>query len=146
MKLVDIWNSSQSWTTLAALKKPPRLAYRLLKYQKKVNAEYEVCEAQRQKLVYECAGVAPPTPPDILIVQISNTVEGPDGSQIENPQFAELVEKFNEFLATDSDLSLIDITMDELIDSLDAEKGNVLSEMDLSRLEVFFTPVTPPAT
>lgn len=123
MKLVTIWNASNAWATLSALKKNPKLAYRLLKYQKKVIAEHETCEAQRQKYVYEISGAEPGS-----IVALT---EG-------TPEFADFLAKFNEFLQGDSDLEVVGISMDELIEALDAEKGNVLSGPDLDFLEPFF--------
>lgn len=139
VKLVEIWNSAKAWGVLSTLKKNPKLAYRLHKYEKKVNAEMEACNKQRDAIMYECAGVTPPTPPDTLIVQISAKIEGPDKTEIDNPQFIAFVKKFNEALNVESDLEWIGISMDDLIEGLGAETANVISEQDIELLEPFFT-------
>lgn len=128
MKLLEIHNSAGAWRTLAALKKNPKLAYRLLKYEKKVDAELAVCEQQRSAFIYEAAGVEPPEPGEQKIVQIG----------AETPEFAAFMAKFNEFLQGESDLAWIGIGMDELIDGL-GSATNVLTERELELLEPFFT-------
>lgn len=130
MKIAAIWNSSKAWAVLSKLKKNPKLAYRLLKYQKKVAAELEIFEAQREQLVYETSGAAPPA-----VVQLE---EG-------TPEFAAFAAKFQEFAQGESDLQWSGITMDELIEALGAETANVLSEHDIELLEPFFTPPAPSA-
>jgi len=129
MKLFEIWNSSKAWGTLSALKKNPKLAYRLLKYEKKVNSELEACEKHRQACVYEVSGAEPGS--------VVNIAEG-------TPEFAVFLKKFNEFLQGESDLDWIGVSLDELIDALDAEIGNVLSENDIELLEPFFTELPKP--
>lgn len=130
MKLAAIWNSSKAWEVLSKLKKNPKLAYRLLKYEKKVSAELEVLEAHRQKLVYEAAGVEPPA-----IVSLG----------VESPEFIAFSAKFQEFAQGESDLAWAGITMDDLIEALGAETANVLSEHDIELLEPFFTAPEPVA-
>ena len=127
MKLLQILNAKESWARLAQLRKPPKTAYRLLKYFRKVSAESETIEAHRIKCVYEAAGG-----PGIDLVP-------PD------PRFAVFLKQFNEFLEGDSDLQWSGMPMDELIAALDAETGNVLSEADLDALEPFFTAPIEPA-
>lgn len=131
MKLLDIWQacaSSESkpvsaWASLVLLKKPPRVAYRLLKYGAKLSAEYEVIEKQRRALLYEAAGVDEGQP----VTLESGT-----------PEFDQFFRGFNAFLIGDSDLDPVGLSMDALIDALDSEKGNVLSEQELALLEPFF--------
>lgn len=124
MKLLDIQLSASAWGVLSSLKKNPKLAYRLLKYEKKVEAELNVIEKQRNEYGCEAAGVA-------------------SGAEWRlepgTPEIASYNEKFNAFLQGDSDLQWIGISMDELIEALGAETGNVLSEQDIERLEPFFT-------
>lgn len=129
MKLVDIWNARNAFNTLSQLKKPPKLAYRLMKYGQQFAAEFDTCEAARVARVYETAGVAPGTPN-------VNLLPG-------TPEFDAFMAKFNEFLAGDSDLAPLDMSMDALIEALDAERGNVLSETDLALLAPFFQGKTP---
>ena len=130
MKLVEIWNSVSAWSTISKLKKNPKLAYRLLKYEKRVDKELQVCEKQRQACVYEVRGVEPGTEVEALL-------EG-------TPEYATFLAKFNEFMQAESDLQWIGISMDDLLDGLGAETGNVLSEYDIELLEPFFTePMQP---
>ena len=144
MKLVEIWNSTRAWGALSVMKKTPKLAYRLLKYEKKVERELKVCEKQKDALVYECVGVEPPTPPDMVVVSLPPTVtvddtENPgETKEVENPQYVEFWKRFNEFLQGDSDLQLVGITMEELIDGLSEKDGNALSEREIELLEPFF--------
>lgn len=131
MKLIEVWNACgtsqakplSTWGVLASLKKPPKVAYRLLKYGAKLAAEFDVIDKHRRTLIYEAAGVA-------------------EGSDVKmepgTPAFNKFVQGFNAFLGNDSDLEPVGISMDALIDALDAEKGNVLSEHDLALLEPFF--------
>lgn len=129
MKLVDVWNARNAFAVLAQLKKPPKVAYRLMKYSKKFAAEFDICEAERVALVFVVADVEPGTPN-------INLLPGTD-------EFAAFQEAFNEFLANDSDLEPVDIGMDALIDALDAEHGNVLSEAELALLVPFFQEKKP---
>lgn len=127
MKLVNIWNARESFSRLAALKKPPKLAYRLMRWGKKFSSEFDTCDTQRGKYVCEVAGV------EFGSVEAAGVV-----LSIESPEFATFAAKFNEFLMEESALEQVDVTMDDLIDGLDAEKGNALSEVDLALLEPFF--------
>ena len=125
MNLLSIWNSAPAWQTIVTLKKSPKLAYRLLKYQKKVAKELEICEEQRKAFVYTAADIP---------AGAGVGVELEPGTE----SHMKFVVIFNEFLLGESDLPWIGITMDELIDSLDAEKGNIISERDIELLEPFF--------
>lgn len=135
MKLIDVWNAVQSnkdksvssWGALTSLKKPPKVAYRLLKYGAKLGAEFDVIEKHRIKLLYEAAGV-------------------PEGGAVDikpgTPEFSQFSNSFTEFLDGDSDLAPVGITMDALIDALDTV-GNALSEQDLAAVEPFFQEAKP---
>lgn len=135
MKLWQVAQSAPAWAALSPLKKNPKLAYRLLKYNKKVAAEVEAINAQRTALIYEAACVQPPPQGEQLLVQLgANT-----------PQLAAFRAKYTEFLEGDCDLEIIGITMDDLIEGLGAE-SNVLSESDLALIEPFFMQPAPTAT
>lgn len=129
MKLVEIWNSRIAWGTLSGLKKNPKLAYRLLKYERLVDAELAACNAISDALVYKAAGVEPPVAPNITIVQLA------PGSE----QYVRWLSDFGAALEVESDLSWSGVSMDDLIDALAAESGNALSEGQLKALEPFFT-------
>lgn len=124
MKLTEIWNAAGAWQALALLKKNPKLVYRLLKYEKAVNVELDVCNTKREAILYEVAGVQPPEP--VTLAQNSS-------------QYVEFMNRFNESLDVESDLPWIGLSMEELIDALDIEKSNVISEQELVLLEPFFT-------
>ena len=127
MKLGQIWNVLAAFNALANLKKPPKIAYRLMKYERKLQSEHRLCEIQRSKIVCEIAGVAFGSP------EAQTTV-----LKVGTPEFDAFLAKFNEFLENESDLQPIPLSMDALIEALDAEKGNVLSEADLALIEPFF--------
>lgn len=129
MKLVTIWNARNAFIALAQLKKPPKIAYRLMKYNQRFAAEFDTCEAARVACVYAAAALEPGTPN-------VNLLPG-------TPEFAAFSEKFNEFLTGDSDLAPLDMSMDALIEALDTERGNVLSETDLAMLAPFFQEKKP---
>jgi hypothetical protein len=142
VKLHLVWNSRNAWQNLAALKKAPRLAYRLAKYHKQLMEEYNICEKQREAFIYEAAGVTPPEPPEVLIVNIPSRVmteatEEEPSHEIDNPQFVGFLTKFNEFMQGDSDLELVGVTMDELIEGLAPDA--FISQDDLVLLEPFFS-------
>ena len=142
MYLYQVWNSHQAWQNLAILKKTPKLAYRLAKYQSRVAEEYKICGKQREDLIYEIAGVVRPEPPDVLIVQIPSRVmteptEDTEPVEIDNPKLAEFFTRFNEFLNNESDLEWSKITMDELLNGL--QPDSFVTEGDLLLLEPFFT-------
>lgn len=125
MKLIEIWNAQDIFRHLASLRKPPKLAYRLMKYERKFTAEMGVCETQRGKCVCEVADVEYGSP---AADQIALT----PGS----PEFEAFLAKFNEFLQNESELEPMDMQMDALVDALAGE--NALSENDLAILEPFF--------
>lgn len=123
MKLLQIWNAREAWGRLAAMKKPPKLAYQLMKYGRKFAVEADTCEAHREKCVYEASGAEPGT--------VVNLEPG-------SAQFDAFIAKFEEFLTQESDLELAPVGMAELLDALEAEKGNALADNDLALLEPFF--------
>jgi hypothetical protein len=128
MKLLDIWNSRESWMALADMKKPPKVAYRLMRYHAKINAELVALEAGREAAVYEAAGVEGPA-----IVSLN------PGSV----EYEIFIKGFNKFLDEESDLSPVGISMDALVDALDGDAANRLTERQLALLEPFFTEKAP---
>ncbi len=127
MKLQDIWNSAAAWRALSPVKKSPKVAYLLLKYENKVQAEVTVCEKQKNALIYELAGVPAPTGNDVVLVDISGDAD----------KMSQLQARFAEFLQTESELPQAALTMDALVESLSSDMG-VLTEHDLQQLEPFF--------
>ena len=119
MRLAAIWNAQSAFSALSALKKPPKLSYRLYKYQHKFNTEVAICEAQRIKCVCEVAGVEPGSVEAASVVLLPGT-----------PEFVTFLAKFNEFIAGESDLAPVGVGMDALIDALDAETPAFRKRMD----------------
>jgi hypothetical protein len=124
MNLFALHVSRDAWNRLTALKLPAQTAYRLLKYSRQVSAELELIEQQRNKLIRDCAGAKP-----------DETVSLTPGS----PEYAEFVEKFSSILETESDLKPADMKFEDLLGSMNGEKGNTLSTNDLAVLEPFFS-------
>ena len=129
MKLVQIWNARDAFNKLCSLKKPPQLAYRILKYVRTFEAELATCEAQREKCVYEAAGVAHGTPGVNLL---------PDTFE-----FDAFIVQFNLFLANESDLEPSGISMETLVEALGDGAGNTISQHDIALLEPFFVEKQP---
>lgn len=125
LKLRDIWISVAAWTEFAALKKPPKLAYRLLKYQRKLNVELKICEKRRVEIIRELAGIDPNESAETFVSLGQDTQE-----------CRQFVVRFNEFLDTESDAELFGLTLDEVFDQLDPSIE--LSEKTIEILEPFF--------
>jgi hypothetical protein len=124
MKLADIFIARDAWQHATALRLPAHTAYRLLKYAKRVTAEYDVIEHQRSQLIRAAAGVK----------------EGEGVSlQPGTPEYEQFVQDFGAVLDTDSDLKPCDITLSALLDLIGKDQGNTLSVQDLGQLEPFFS-------
>jgi len=124
MKLAEIFVARDAWKQLTGLKLSAHTAYRLLKYAKRVTAEYDVIEQQRGKLIRDAAG----------------TKEGEDASlKPGTPEYSAFVADFGAVLDTESDLKPSDMTLDFLLDMIGKEQGNALSAQDLAQLEPFFS-------
>lgn len=123
MKLLTLWNAKQAWATLSMLRKQPKVAYRLMKYERALNAEMETIERARTEFILKAANAEP-----------GATVTLDVGT----PELAAFNADFNAFLNTDCDLRPVGMDMDALIDVLDSQAGNVLSEAELMALEPFF--------
>ncbi len=124
MKLLAIWNSQYAWAALAAMKKTPKLAYALLKFERKYMAELDICNKQRETIIYDVMQIEPPA-----MVSIGEDTE----------QFKVFMARFNEFLQSDSELAPSAVTIDELIESLGSDPANRISEDNIALLEPFFT-------
>jgi hypothetical protein len=120
MNLGQIFQSMSVWNKLASVPMKPMIAYKILQYTKKVNAEFEIVEKQRVALIHEITG----------------TKEG-ENTKIEpnTPEFDLYLERINEILLVESDLEKLDINFEEVLGSL---KEDVLTVQDLALLEPFF--------
>ena len=123
MKLSNVFAAKETITRLAQLKMAPKVAYRVLKFARKFDAEYAIVEKQRSA----------------LIAEISGTKEGEE-AKIERgtPEFAEFVKQFGAILDVESDLAVCPLTLDALLDALEEADGNTMSVQDIAMLESFF--------
>jgi hypothetical protein len=123
MRLYEVFVAKPVLDEVVKLKIAPKLAYRLLKYAKRVLAEWEVVEQQRVALIYE----------------ISKTPAGSSASIEPNtPEAAEYSKRFNEVLIVESELAPSDITMSELLDALGESEDNKVSVSELATIEPLF--------
>jgi hypothetical protein len=97
-----------------------------MKYSRKYQIEFEICEKQRVTLVRELANVGPS--------EVGFIGEG-------TPEMVELRKRFNEFLQSDSDLEPVGISMEEMVTGLHDDA--VITEIDLALLEPFFEKRSP---
>lgn len=128
MKLATIWNAREALGRLSQLRKPPKVAYQLMKYEKLVMAEIDTIDKARTAFIMKAAGVA-----DAI---------GPVTLDVGTPELVAFTIEFNAFLETESDLSVAPLNMDALIDALDGQAGNAMADSDLALVEPFFTEKT----
>lgn len=124
MKLIDVFRSAEAWKRLSGLKKPPRMAYSLMRYFKSIQDELDIIEKERVNCIRRIAKA------------------GENEAISLKPGSAEIVEfesRFIGFLESESVLVKLSITMDELINALENETDNTLTEKDLLALEPFFS-------
>ena len=143
MKYKDLQKALPAFQKLSALGKSPALALKLMRHGRKGAAELSLLEEMHNDILYECAGVEKPTPPDVLIVSIPPTIEvpGEDGAEpttAPNPQNAAFWEKFNAVMDSECELAVLDITLDQLVEDLGKFPNNSISEDELELLEPFF--------
>ncbi len=125
MLLGQVFQSIGAWGKLTSVNLKPKVAYKILKYTKLVDAEYEIAETQRVALLREITGIK----------------EGDVSIEQGTPEFLEYVTRLGEIMSQEISLEEIDIDLDSVIDALD-NKDNVLSVSDLAILEPFFSEVT----
>ena len=137
MKLAQIFVSREAWQLLSTLKMPPHTAYKLLKYVKRVDAEFELIEAQRQKLVKE---LIEQKQARLMAEGVEITEEDKDSLKPRDPEYMQFAgpEGFGGVLETESDLKPFSQTMDFILDLAGKEAGNLLAARDLGLLEPFF--------
>jgi len=121
MNLGGVVQSMETWRKLASINMKPKIAYQILKYVKLVTADFNIVEEQRVALIRELA-------------------EEKDGEikiEAETPEWNEYVRRFNEILAVESELELLDVDFEVVIDAL-GDTEEVVSVSDLAILEPFF--------
>lgn len=119
MQLGHIFLGMEALKKLSNLPMEPKVAYKILKYIKLVQNEFEIIERQRVSLVHELTGTEPGSNATIEL----NTVE-----------HLAYVTRFGQFLENESDLSKLDMPFDLLLESIKSP----FTVNELSLLEVFF--------
>ncbi len=122
MNLGTIFQSVESWRKLSTINMKPKVAFAVLKYSKKVGAEFELIEEKRRELVYEITGA-----------EVGTEVKIEPGSR----ELVEYMGKFSELLVVESDLEQVDLKLSDVIEAVD-EKDEALTVRDLAVLEPFF--------
>jgi len=123
MKLANVFTAQGSMARLAGLKMAPKIAYQVLKFSRKFEAECAIIENQRVALIKDLSGAK----------------EGENVSiKPKTPEYIEFVMRFNEVLSVDSELALCPVEIGALLDSIDESGGNTLSVQDIALLELFF--------
>jgi len=122
MLLGQIFQSIAAWQKLAGVNMKPKLALKILRYTKLVQAEHEHAEKMRTALIHEVTG----------------TKDGEE-ARIEpgTPELSTFAEKFNEVMLTESTLDQLDMDFEEVVNAVD-EKDESLAVSDLAMLEMFF--------
>lgn len=128
MTLLSVFISRDAWVKLLELRMPPKQAYDLLKYGKRVYAEYELVEQQRNAIIRAIAGVGANAPASLT-----------PGT----PEHDRFMQESMETMAVESDLKPCNLTMGALLEILERNPGNALSPKHLEMLEPFLTPETP---
>ncbi len=117
--LGNVLGSQNGWAELSTMPKTPKVAYTLMKYVKTViTPEMEVITEHRNELI--------------------KTLGKGDSIEPNTPAFDKFQTQFTEYLATDSDIKPIDLTMDQLIDALSSHKDNAITDGTLMLVEPFF--------
>lgn len=122
MLLGEVFQSIGAWRKLASVNMRPKLAYRILKYTKLVQAEHAIAEKQRVALIREVTG----------------TKDGEDARiEPDTPEFADYIKKSNEIMLMVTDLQPLVMDFEEVVNAVD-EKDESLTVSDLAMLEPFF--------
>ena len=122
MKLGEILNGMGAWSQVVGLKLKPVIAYKLLKYVRKVEAEHSILQGQRTNKICELAGVEPG--------QAASLEAG-------TPEVLAFSLWLGELLEHESDLEKCSMTVDELLEHIQQDESNTLSISDIGTIEPF---------
>jgi len=123
MKLANVFAARPAIARLVTLNMAPKVAYKVLRWSGKFDAEYSITEGQRTKLLHDISGV-----------EVGANVAIEPGT----PEFDRFVKEFNEILSVDSALAVCPMTIHALIAALDVSDSNTLSVQDIAMLEPLF--------
>ena len=120
MLLREIVNAQKAWTEIADQKMDVRASFVLMKYIKRLDEELKLFNEQRTRIVNEFS-------------------EKSDGEQtIPKEKAQTVIQMLNDLMNIESDIPLIDMTLDELVQSLQMNPGNTISTTALVCIEPFF--------
>lgn len=122
MILGQIFQSKQSWQKLSSMKMRPQVAYKILRYTRRVDEEFALIEKQREAALRRAAGVE----------------EGNVSLEPDTPEFIEFAKEFNEVLMTESDMPKFGRKLSYVLESVAEGQDDVLTISDLAMLEPFF--------
>jgi hypothetical protein len=123
MKLGDVANGMSAWERVVKLKVGPSIAFKLMKYAKKVDSEYIGVENARCNVITDIVGVEPGSE--------ARLEQG-------TPEFVEYVKQLAELYEAESELPLFDMNLDEFVELVQVREENELSAIDLIALQPFF--------
>ena len=123
MLLGQIFQSIEAWRKLSSVSMSPVIAYKILKYTKRIADEYDIAEKQRVALLYAITGTKQGQE-----VRLEST----------DPKFIEYVQKLDEIMSQEVDFSLLELSLEGTVDDLSG-KDIMLSASDLAKLEPFFS-------
>ena len=122
MILGQVFQSMQSWRSLAGMKMRPQVAYKVLRYTKEVEAEFAHLEKRREAILRDVAGVP----------------EGDVKIEPDSSEFTEFNKRFTEDLLVESELKPFSRKLSCVLDSVGDGQDDVLTMSDLAVLEPFF--------
>lgn len=124
--LSRLFASREQWAKLARIPKSPKIAFKLARFMKRVLEEnWQIIEDQRNEYIKQFSTSGEDETPGI------------DG-KAHPEKLQEFMDTFDEYLKTEIEVKKIDMTMDELIDSMESNKGTVIDELVLMEIEDFF--------
>lgn len=131
--LLRLLNSKTMWEKFAKVQKSPGIAYKITRFLKTVLNEYlEIIGSEHRKLLEKYSTAEEGKPASI------NEVKDPEKAAAFN-------EALDAYLAGEVEIPRIDVTMDELIESLSSFEKNSTESLELifMELEDFFLEARP---
>jgi hypothetical protein len=122
MILGQIYQSRTSWQKLSGMKMRPQVAYKILGYTRKIDAEFDLIERQRVSALRRVSGIE------------SGDVNVEEGT----PEFEAFVKEFNEVLVTESDLRKFSRKLSCVLNAVADGQDDILTVTDLALLSPFF--------
>lgn len=123
--LKDIYEAREAWPRFVGLRFRPRLAYDILQYSRKVEAELTDILAVYNRMIRAAAGVGD----DVASVQLD----------IASDQGKKFLEEWTEFLNGESQLNPSAIKRAVVVDAAESQKNNEITPYDMACVDIFFS-------